>query len=99
MSTITKNPGQVKRLVLEIGGTPYLLDESVTKEEALSALDILSQGITRIDYIYSDAGSVYFAEQGAEVALRSLPREIHASRFAAKQAADAAAAAAKEAAL
>ena len=95
MTTNTKTTGQVKRLVLEVDGTRYALDPSVTKEEALSVLDTLSKGLRCADFVYSSnaySKADYVAPE-SDVALRVVAGEMHESRAAAQQAADAAAAA------
>lgn len=98
MNTATKTAGQVKRLVLEIDGTRYALDPSVTKEEALSALDTLSKGLRRAESVYASnaySKADYVAPE-SDVALRVVAGEMHESRAAAQQAADSAAAAAEK---
>lgn len=100
MATNTPNPGQVKRLVLDIDGVKIALDQSITKEEALSLIDILAKGAKRLDSHYATVGGSYtefaYAEKGVDISLRVTGSEIHDSRADAQVAADAATAAAKE---
>ena len=98
MTTNTKTPGQVKRLVLDIGGTKLVLDPSITREEALSIVDILAKGAKEQNYIYAGApihSEVQYAEGDVDISLRITAAEIHESQAAAQKAADAAVAAAK----
>lgn len=101
MSTETKKDGQVKRLILDIDGQRYALAPSITKEEALSLIDILSKGASRFGSVYAPSAfsEFFFAECDVDVCLRVTSAELHESRLAAQQAADAAAAAAKGGAL
>jgi hypothetical protein len=98
MDTNTKPTGHVKRLVLDIDGQKYALDPSITKDEALSLVDILSKGAKVFASVYSQGvyQDHYYAENDVDVSLRVTSAEIYPSRAAAQQAADAAAAAAKE---
>ena len=98
MDTNTKNAGQVKRLVLDIDGQRYALAPSITKDEALSLIDILSKGASRFGSVYAPGAfrEFFFAEGDVDVCLRVTSAELHESRFSAQQAADAAAAAEKE---
>lgn len=100
MNTEAKKSGQVKRLVLEIDGTKIVLDASVTKEEALSLVDILAKGAKRLDSHYASAAGSYqevaYAEKDVDVALRVTGFVIMDTRSAAQASVDAASAAAKE---
>lgn len=98
MDTNTKPTGQVKRLVLDIDGQKYALDPSVTKDEALSLVDILSKGVKVLASVYASGAykEQYYAESDVDISLRVTSAEIHPNRAAAQQTADAAAAAAKE---
>lgn len=99
MNTPTRTAGQVKRLVLSIGGTKLILDPSITREEALSIVDILAKGAKEQNYVYAGAPihrEVQYAESDVDISLRVTSAEIHESRAAAQQAADAAVAEAKE---
>ena len=98
MNTATKTTGQVKRLVLDIDGQRYALAPSITKEEALSLVDILSKGASRFGSVYASGAfsEFFFAEVDVDVCLRVTSAELHESRLAAQQAADAAAAAAEK---
>ncbi|HLP01466.1 MAG TPA: hypothetical protein VK163_05525 [Opitutaceae bacterium] len=98
MNTNTNTTGQIKRLVLDIDGQKYALDPSITKEEALSLVDILSKGVRRYNSTYSQVTyrEFYFAEGDVDVCLRVTSADLYESRAAAQQAADAATAEAKE---
>lgn len=98
MNTPTKTTGQVKRLVLSIGGTKLILDPSITRAEALSIVDILAKGAKEQNCVYTGAplhSEVQYAEGDVDITLRITAAEIHESRAAAQAAADAATAAAK----
>ena len=99
MNTPTKTTGQVKRLVLEIDGTKIVLDQSVTKEEALNLLDILAKGAKRLDSHYASTGVSYqevaYAEKDVDVALRVTGAVIMDTRSDAQASAEAAAVAAE----
>ena len=92
MSTNTKTNGQVKRMVLEIDGTRYALDASITKEEALSCLDIISNGMRRTDYVHSAScyGRADYVGPEVEISLRVHSGPVYESRAEAQAAADAA---------
>ncbi len=99
MTTTTKPAGQVKRLVLNIGGTKLVLDPSITREEALTIVDILAKGAKEQNYVYVGApvhGEAQYAEGDVDISLRVTVAVIHESRAAAQEAADAAVADAKE---
>lgn len=92
MDTNTKPTGQVKRLVLEIDGARYALDASITKDEALNVLDILSKGLRRTDYVHSPGcyGRADYVGPEAEISLRVHSGPVYESRAEAQAAADAA---------
>lgn len=83
-------PRQVNR-ILEIAGEKYLLDSSITKEEALTCLDILSKGMKTLEYTYSTGTyrEHYFADRNLDVAVRCTDRIVYPTREAAQHAADA----------